>query len=108
MKAFDDDDLAAWRTLAGRKPPAIPLDAWERFASVRSFEVATYPNAVLLRLMTEGGDVADLKLNPVIARSLFRALVAAGQQGRWLDEALNVVAPDLDMLDGNAEERGHE
>ncbi|MCB8835961.1 hypothetical protein [Aurantimonas sp. VKM B-3413] len=90
--------MEAWRDAATRKPPRIPDDAFERFAQIRSIEVAVYPHALLLRMMSRHGDVADVLLNPVLARDLAAMILTAGQSAGWLDEKGTVVIPEFDPL----------
>lgn len=101
MKAFTQEQIDAWQAAGNRKPPSIPDDAYDRFAQIRSFEIAVYPNALLLRMMSSGGDVADVLLNPHIARQIAATIISAGQSAGWLDETAVLIIPEIDGSEGN-------
>ncbi|SMD10205.1 hypothetical protein SAMN06297251_12748 [Fulvimarina manganoxydans] len=98
MKPFTEDQMQAWRDAAKRKPPRIPDNAFERFAHVRSFDIAVHPNALLLRMMCGNGDITDLRINPVLARDLAATILRAGLAAEWLNKQGDVIIPDLPPL----------
>ncbi|MCQ0986425.1 hypothetical protein [Jiella marina] len=101
MKPFTQDQIDAWEAAGQRKPPRIPDDAFERFAQIRSFEIGLYPNAVLLRMLSRNGDIADVMLNPHLARQIAATIITAGQSAGWLDANGRLIIPEIDEDPGN-------
>ncbi|MCK5934473.1 MAG: hypothetical protein KAG89_20160 [Fulvimarina manganoxydans] len=98
MKAFTETEVQEWREAAKQKPSSIPPGAYQQFPQARSFDIAVHTDALLLRISIGDGDLADVRINPVVARNLMAAIMGAGIAAGWLNDLGDIVFPDLPSL----------